>query len=79
MFLVAKSKLSPSAKKRQRVDLERQLLDHRHLVFGFALGRAGDAHHAGADEHLVRIAADVGGLVLERLVALLRKLRRVRA
>ena len=42
MPLVAKSKLSAFRQQRQSVDLERQLFDQRHLVFGFGLGGAGD-------------------------------------
>ena len=57
--------------QRQRIDLERQLGDDRHLVLGLGLGRAADRHEDVADGDVVGIAAEPRRLVLDRLVALL--------
>ena len=71
MPLAPKSKFSSFREQRQRVDLQRQLFDQRHLVFGFGLGRAADRRRQVAEEHLVGIAAGFRGFVADRLIALL--------
>ena len=71
MPLEAKSKFSAFRQQRQRVDLQRQLVDQRHLVFGLGFGRAADRRGQVAEEHLVGIAAGFRGLVADRVIALL--------
>ena len=69
--LGAEVEVQPFRQQRQRVDLQRQLLDQRHLVFGFGLGGAAYRRDQIAEEHLVGIAARLGGLVADRVIALL--------
>jgi len=57
--------------QRQRIDLQRQLVDHRHLVFGFRLGRANHGRGQVAQEHLVGIAAGFCSFVPDGGIAFL--------
>ena len=61
--LEAKSKFSASASSDSASISQRQLVDHRHLVLGFRLGRAADRRGQVAEEHLVGIAAGLGRFV----------------
>ena len=56
--------------QRQRIDLQRQLVDQRHLVLGLRLGRAADRRGQVAEEHLVGIAAGFRRFVADRVIAL---------
>src|ERR1700738_1085910 len=73
MPFAAKAKFSPpsTSQQAQRIDFQRQLFDQRHLVFGLGPGRAGHRCHQIAKKHLIGIAAGLGGLVPDRVVALL--------
>ena len=57
--------------QRQCVDFQRQLVDHRHLVFGFGLGGGAHRRDEIAEAHLVGVAAGFRGFIADRLVTLL--------
>ena len=57
--------------QRQRVDLQRQLVDHGHLVLGLGLGCGADRRRKVAEAHLVRIAAGFRRFVADRGIAFL--------
>ena len=69
--LGAEVEIQPLREQRQRIDLQRQFLDQRHLVFGFRFGCAADRRRQIAEEHLVGIAAGFRRFVADRVIALL--------
>ena len=63
--------VQPLRQQRQRIDFQRQLFDHGHLVFGLGLGCASHRRDQIAEKHLVGIAAGLRGLIPDRFIALL--------